>query len=181
MHVPYAVLEVDTRRRTQTARTGCPLHVRAAALLALLAVTSLEFNAVVAADVYKSRDAEGRLVFSDHAPAGPAERIKIEPPPPSSAEDQARVEAQQATWQREDAARKERDRAKAQEQAALAAERAKRCSAARSQNATFGYDGRRFHLDPAGNRVYYSAQEIDQKRAEAKRDMAQFCTPEPAR
>jgi hypothetical protein len=144
-----------------------------------MAIASPGQAAVGAEEVYRSRNAQGQLVFSDRAPVGPSERVAIKPPPPDTDADRERREAQRAIWQREEAARKERVRAEISERETISVERTKRCSAARLQNAMFGYDGRRYHFDAAGNRIYYSVAEIDSKRSEAKRDMARFCPPSP--
>ena len=36
---------------------------------------------------------------------------------------------------------------------------------------------RHYRIDENGERVYYSAEEIDRERAEAKKQMDEFCTP----
>ncbi len=132
-----------------------------------------------AADIYKSTDARGNLVYSDRAPSGPAQRVPIETRPRNSEQARASLEAERAAWQRADAERAEREGAKAGEQAAKRDEQAKRCNAARFQQTEFEFGRRKFRLDSQGNRVYYSATEIDQKRAEAKQQIAEFCPPAP--
>ena len=144
-------------------------------LAAFTVLMSMATAPAVAAEVYKWRDAQGQLVFSDRAPNGPTERVNVPTAPTPSTAELERLAAQQAAWRHEDAVRKERDLAKASEQAKLDAERAERCRAARSQNARFSYDGNQYRLDPSGRRVYYSVAEIDAKRLEAKKDMTQFC------
>ena len=39
----------------------------------------------------------------------------------------------------------------------------------------FGVDGRKYHFDADNKKVYYSAAEIDQKRADAKSQVSAYC------
>lgn len=141
-------------------------------LVLFLATSSVAANA----DIFVSRDANGKLVYSDREPAGPHERVRIEerpvsPNPPNSTPSDQRATSQQAAQDRE-----ERTRKAEQERTAAAEEKARRCTQARRQNATYGVDGRKCDYDADGNRKCLSSVEIDAKRVEAKKLMAENCT-----
>ena len=126
------------------------------------------------ADVYVSRDANGKLVYSDREPAGPHERVRVEerpvsPKPASTPSDE------RTKWLQADQEREERARRAEQERTAAAEERARRCTEARRQSATYGLDGRKCSYDAEGVRNCLSDAEIDAKREEAKRLMAENC------
>lgn len=100
----------------------------------LLPLVLLLLGGVAQADIYRWTDAEGRVHYGDHPPAGGAEKI-IEPAPPSPLspdEANAQLDAIRAKQQ---AAAEEAARAK-EEKAKAAAERkrlAEECAAAQRQ------------------------------------------------
>lgn len=152
-------------------------HMRCAIVLWI--AIGLIIASPVLAQIYKYRDAQGRLVYSDQPPAsGIAERIQIKTPPPDTKVDAANRPAEQmATWQQAETERTERTRQEAAVQNEKNAERERRCAAARRQMAIFGVNGRISYFDADNKRAYYSAAEIDQKRAEAKAQLSQYCPP----
>ena len=50
-------------------------------------------------------------------------------------------------------------------------------AAARSEFARFSFGGRQYRVDRQGERVYYTAEEIDARRTAAERVMAASCPP----
>ena len=52
-----------------------------------------------------------------------------------------------------------------------------RCQKARDESAYFSHDGVTRRLEKDDARPFYTAAEISQRRAAAKRDLAQFCPP----
>ncbi len=54
---------------------------------------------------------------------------------------------------------------------------AARCQKAREESAYFSHDGVTRRLEKDDARPFYTAAEISQRRAAAKRDLAQFCPP----
>lgn len=131
------------------------------------------------ADVYKWKDANGTTVYSDRAPVAPAERVAVETRPSNPEANRARLEAERGAWARADAEREARKAADAQQREALEQQRAEQCRAAQARHARFSVDGRRYRLDERGERLYYSTEEIDRERAEARKQMAEFCQPPP--
>lgn len=129
----------------------------------------------LATDVYVYRDAQGNRVYTDQRPQGPSQVLRLDSASHESTDDQARREAQRAEVEKTITERLARDKAQAAEQAAAKAERDKRCQAAQRENARFAYGGRIYEIDAKGNRVFYSAEEIDRRRAEAARAMAANC------
>ena len=150
---------------------------------ALCVVVGLTFATPALTEIYKYRDSQGRLVYSDHPPAtGTAEKIQIKSPPPASHDDTVNRQAEQlSAWRQAESERAERTRQEADVQNEKNGERERRCKAARRQMAEFGVDGRKYHFDADNKKVYYSSAEIDQKRAEAKAQLSQYCPPQAGR
>lgn len=140
-------------------------------------LTTLLVTLSVAAvgDVFVSRDANGKLVYSDREPAGPHERVRVEERPVSPKPAVSTPSDERAKWLQADQDREERARRAEQERTTAAEERARRCKEARRQSATYGVDGRKCNYDAEGNRSCLSAAEIDAKRAEAQQLMATNC------
>ena len=132
-----------------------------------------------AADVFKSKDAQGHLVYSDKRPTATAERMTIEPGPRNKAESLARTDSQRVAYEAAAAERIQRNRTEAAKRAAAQDQRATRCKEALAQKAYFGFDSPKFRVDASGNRIYYSVAEIDQKRTEAKQQIAELCPRTP--
>ena len=136
----------------------------------------MALSAAALADVYVSRDANGKLVYSDREPAGPHERVRVEQRPVSPKPAASTPSDERAKWLQADQDRQEQARRAEQEQIAAADERKRRCVEARRQSATYGFDGRKCNYDGEGNLSCLSAAEIDAKRAELKQLMAANCT-----
>lgn len=149
------------------------LLMRAAELatLALLAVNA------PAGDIYKSTDSRGHMVYSDHPSPGP-ERINIQ----SNAWDpqvaRARAARELADFARAEALRKQEDdakeAAKAQQKRAEEARR-EQCRRARDGYVTFSQARRPYRYGARGERVYYSASEIDAERESAAQAIKELC------
>lgn len=145
----------------------------------VIGIAFATFSFAAPADVYVSRDANGRLVYSDRKPAGPAQQIHIEVRPVTAKPAPSSNATERAAWEQADNARAERARLAEQERLAAIEERAKRCTEARRQNAVYSYDGRKCSYDANGGRTCLSSAEIDAKRAEIKQQMDQFCGVRP--
>lgn len=156
-------------------------HLMAGGVVCLLFLAAAIGSAasVSAGEIYRYRDARGQLAYSDQRPNGPAERITAPPAPRQSEQDRARRDAQLANLDQIYAEHVQREQARAAAEDAAKAERARQCAAARAENARFDYGGRLYRIDEQGNRVYYSSEEIDRRRAEAARQMQQFCPRAP--
>ena len=151
-------------------------HLSRAASQFIFAMLLVTLSVAVVADVYVSRDANGKLVYSDREPSGPHERVRVEERPVSAKPAASTPSDERAKWLLADQEREERARRAEQERSTAAEERARRCKEARRQSATYGVDGRKCNYDGEGNRSCLSSEEIVAKRAEAKQLMAANCT-----
>lgn len=138
----------------------------------------LAANQGVAADIYKSTDADGRVTYSDRLPTGKAEVIKIESAPRNEAAALARAKRELEDIAALDQQRKSEAQAKAAEKKAAenaAKKKDQRCTAARNQYLGFTEHSRIYRRNEAGERVYYSAAEIDAERIKSKQRMDEEC------
>lgn len=136
------------------------------------------------AQVYKYRDAQGHFVYSDQPPpSGTTARIVLKPQQPESrVAAEGRLRDERTRWQQAQSERAQQAEAAAAQVKGEDEARQRQCTAARRQMAEFGVDGRKYRFDAQSRRVYYSAAEIDQQRAEARALMNQYCsTPERRR
>jgi hypothetical protein len=126
-----------------------------------------------AADVYRSVDAQGNVVYSDRpgdaasvkvairtltpAPGQPAPAPAPEPAaaPAEAAPDQAAIEAA--------------------ERAQLAEDRAANCAIATERNERYQTSRRLYRVDAAGERVYLDDDALTQARADAAADVTRWC------
>jgi hypothetical protein len=127
------------------------------------------------ADIYVSRDSNGHLVYSDRKPAGASQTVRVESRPSVMSPAAASNSAAAGNWEQAESARKEKARVAEQERLVLLEERARRCAEAKKQSASYAINGPRCSYDGNGGRSCLSAAEIDSKRAEANRQMAEFC------
>jgi hypothetical protein len=146
----------------------------AIALLALgLSVTAQ------AGDVFITKDAQGRPVYTDRPESLPAQKIDIvtsqtdvvgAKPPATPGQDP--YAAQQKAY--DEADKKAADTKKAAE--VTAADKAKRCQEARTQYQNVMNARRLYEDDDKGGRRYLDSAEIDAARADAKKVMDEFCS-----
>lgn len=132
----------------------------------------------VADEIYKSTDAEGRVVYSDRPPAGKAEVVRIESAPRNEAAALARAEKELENIAALDQRRKREALAKAAEKKAAenaAKRKDQRCTVARNLYLGFTENSRIYRRNDAGERVYYSAAEIDAERIRSKQRMDEEC------
>lgn len=142
-----------------------------AAKISTIVLLIATMSAPAVADIYVSRDANGKLVYSDREPAGPHKHVHVDERPVPSKSASGVPTDQAALWERAAKDREERARKAELERKASEEERARRCTQARRENAIYGVDGRKCDYDADGSRRCLSAAEIDSKRAEAKRLM----------
>ena len=162
------------------ARTKTAFEARGLAGAALCA--SLLLSLLVPAtgrtqEIYKSVDAEGHVTFSDRAASkgAPKTSIHVEPPDAANA---ARLAKEQQLLAAEDQQRKAQqavdDKSKAQQET-KARQRQLRCQNAKDHYYALKDATRLFTRDAEGNRIYYSDEQSDKKRDEAKRTMEAAC------
>jgi Domain of unknown function (DUF4124) len=144
-----------------------------ACLLGALAVLAAPAHAI-GADVYKTVDASGNVVYSDH-PSSPKSQKMTLPVQQADPSEAARLAKQHAL---QDADYAQRSRQEADEQGrqeAQSRQDAARCTSARNRYFSLRDVRRIFHLDADGNRVFYSDEEADAMRAAAKQEMELAC------
>jgi hypothetical protein len=132
----------------------------------------------VADEIYRSTDAQGRVMYSDRPPAGKAEVVTVESAPRNEAAAVARAAKELETIAALDQQRKREALAKAaKEKAAETAAKQKdqRCTAARNRYLGFTEHSRIYRRNEAGERVYYTAAEIDAERIRSKQRMDKEC------
>jgi hypothetical protein len=144
------------------------LRISAAVLLAAVALP------LFAAEVYRSFDADGNVVYSDRPGDQGSERIFVATPSPSSSPRPALTNegATPASAQPEVLGGQivvERTPAE------IAAERQRNCTAARERADRYKVSQRLFRTLPNGEREYLSDAELDEARAKADADVASWC------
>jgi Domain of unknown function (DUF4124) len=131
----------------------------------------------LADEMYKTVDAQGGVVYSDHPLSPASQRINVQVTQGNTAEasrltkEQALINADAA----QQAQQAQRDADAQKKRAALDSAQKQRCDAARTRYSVFAAGGRVFKSDEQGNRVYYSDQEIDEQRAASKAAMDVYC------
>jgi hypothetical protein len=132
---------------------------------------------VFADDIYRTVASDGTVVYSDHPLSAASQRIAVQvtEPNPDDAARLAREQQLQNAQAAESSKQAAQQAALQQKQAAQEAARQQRCAAARDRYAVFAAGGRIFHADAQGNRVYYSDEEIEERRTAAKAAMDRAC------
>jgi hypothetical protein len=131
-----------------------------------------------AGDVYVTKDAQGRPVYTDMPQTLPAEKVGIA----TSSTDPAGVQQQYSDKMKQyaeddqayqKAAAQKAEAAKAKE--LTAEDRAQRCADARDRYQLYVQSQRLYEQSPDGERRYLSNEEIDAARANARKVMDEFC------
>jgi hypothetical protein len=144
------------------------LRISAAVLLATLALP------LYAAEVYRSQDADGNVVYSDRPGQG-SERVFVATPRISSTPRQPVATDPSAT-----AGSSQPDALSGQIRvertpAEVAAEKERNCVAARERADRYSISQRLYRTLPNGEREYLSDAELDEARAKAEADVANWC------
>jgi len=148
-------------------------------LLALLGAA-----AVARADVYRSKDAQGTVVYSDR-PTENSEPVIVKPPKAGrpgnpittksatgNAQDNAPGEQNQAAQKGAKGGKGEKgDLSPAEKEA----ERTKNCETARDRKTRYDQSHRLFKAGPNGEREYLNSAQIDEARAQAAADVQTWC------
>ena len=144
-----------------------------------LAVALLLAAGAQAGDVYVTRDAQGRPVYTDTPASIPAQKVGIATTSTDPTVVQQRYSEQMKRYAADDTSSEKivegaEGPAKAKE---LSAEdKAKRCADARQRYQSYMDAHRLFEEGPDGQRKYLSSEEIDAARASSKQVMDQFCS-----
>lgn len=147
--------------------------------LAIACFAALLCTSAPAAEVFMTRDAQGRPVYTDRPESLPAAKVNVATQQTDVVEAQARSQqetarTQQAEKATTEAARKSADTRQAAELSA--ADKAKRCQDARQRYQEV-MNARRIY-EPGSTpeeRRYLDSAEIDATRADAKKVMDEFC------
>lgn len=147
--------------------------------IAVLALAALLNLTTAAAEVFVTKDAQGRPIYTDRPEQLPAQKMNVASKRTDVVDVQNRYEQQQkANEAANQAAADAATQAAASRQAVqtTAADKAKRCTEARDRYALVMTSQRLYEqgATPAERR-YLSAEETDAARANAKRLMDEFC------
>jgi len=151
-----------------------PEVVRFGAVFTALALILWPAGSVWCGEVYKSVDAQGHVVYSDHPETGTEQKseVKVEGPNPTEA---ARIAKEQAILKAEETQRNKQkateDAKKAQADHTAQAQ----CDSARNRYYQLKDARRVYDRDADGNRVYLSDQDGDARREGARQAMTAAC------
>jgi hypothetical protein len=147
-------------------------------VVAALAALTLCFT-VQAKEVFVTRDAQGRPVYTDRPESLPAQKVNVATQKTDTVEAQRRAEEQGKASATASQAQADPSRKAAETRAArevTAADQAKRCEEARAHYMTVMNSQRLYEQGPnEGERRYLDSDEIDAARENAKKVMDEFC------
>jgi hypothetical protein len=164
MRQPSHPLLVRSRHNSRLARAGLMLALAGGAML----------TCAIGDEVYKTTDASGHVVYSDHPPSPGAQKITV-PVTQGDPGEAARISKLHALEDAEYAQRSRREADEQTRQAAQAKQDADRCTAARNRYGSLKDVRRVYRLDADGNRDFYTDEQADAMRAAAKQAMEQAC------
>jgi hypothetical protein len=127
-----------------------------------------------AEEVYKTIDASGHVVYSDHPISPASEKLSV-PVKEADPGEAARLAKQRAVEDAEDAQRSRQEADEQSKQDAQSKQQAQACTSARNHYFSIKDSRRLFTVDADGNRVFYSDPEADAMKASAKQAMDQAC------
>jgi hypothetical protein len=129
-------------------------------------------------EVFVTRDAQGRPVYTDRPESLPAERLDIKTSATDTVAVQQRYEAEMKQYNESALASSEAAKKAAeakQADASTEADRAKRCQESRDRYLSYMNSRRLYEPGENGARRYLSDAELDDAREKAKQVMDQFC------
>lgn len=144
------------------------------AVLGALALLLWPACAPRANDVYKSIDAQGHVVYSDRADTSKAEKsiVRVDQPDPAEA---ARIAKEQQILKAEEGQRDRQKSAEDSKKAQIDHAAQAQCDAARNRYYALKDARRVYDRDADGNRIFFTDQEADAKREEARQAMTTAC------
>ncbi len=146
---------------------------RLPAMVAALACVTHPCAAPRAGEIYKSVDAQGHVVYSDHADSS-AQKTEVQVDQPK-AEEVARNAKEEAILQAQNDLRRKQAAVDAAKKAKLDHDRQLQCEAARNRYYPMKDARRLFSRDADGNRIYYSDADADARREDARQAMLSAC------
>ncbi len=147
---------------------------RHGALLGALAALVCPTGPLPAQQVYKSVDAEGHVVYSDRGSTKGAPKTPVHVDQPDPAE-VARLAKEQEMLKAEDLERAKQQASDEKNKATQEHNKQVGCQNARNSYFRIKDSGRIFRRDADGNRVFYSDEEADAMREQARRAMTAAC------
>ena len=155
------------------ARAAFGLVVRGG-VLAALAALACGSCPLRAQEVYKSVDADGHVVYSDrgNTKTAPKTTVRVEQPDPAEA---ARLAKEQELLKAEDSERTRQQAHRRQEQGAAGSQQAAGLRERPQLLLSLKDTGRLYKRDADGNRVFYSDEEADGMREQARQAMVGAC------
>jgi Domain of unknown function (DUF4124) len=154
-------------------RLASPLTAPLAITLAIVTAT-LSVALVNAAEVFRTVDTEGHVVYTDHAdPNAPKEAIQVKA---MSAKQAARAAKVQATQKAAELQHRKLQAVETAKIAKLDHDAQVQCDEAQKNFYAMKTSERLSHQDSTGNRVYYSDTEAAMKREEARQTIVLACT-----
>jgi hypothetical protein len=150
--------------------------LRSLITLALTASTLLATQTF--ADVYRYKDEQGNILYTDKPATLPAERLNVQSQKTDTVALQARQQEEQqrmntTNQSRQQAAAKQTDERKAAETSAT--DKAEQCKKARERYDSYMTSRRLYEQQADGERRYLSDAELDAARASAKASMDVLC------
>jgi hypothetical protein len=146
----------------------------------LLVMTLAVLGTAQANEVFVTRDAQGRPVYTDRPESLPAQKVNVATQSTETVEAQRRADEQAkataaAGRTQADSSRKAAESRSARE--LTDADKAKRCEEARAHYMTVMNSQRLYEQGPnEGERRYLDSDEIDATRENAKKVMDEFCS-----
>ena len=150
-------------------------HCLGVALVALVALACAS-PALRAQEIYKSVDGQGHVVYSDRGAnkSSPTTSVHVQEPDPAEV---ARLAKEQQLLKAADLQRSQRQAAEDKTRAATRRNQKASCENARSRYYHLRDSRRLYKRDADGNRVYYSDEQLDGMREEARQAMTSACGP----
>ena len=146
----------------------------------LLLVLALAVLGIAQAEVFVTRDAQGRPVYTDRPDSLPAQKVNVATQSTDTVEAQRRADEQAKAAAAAGKAQPDPSRTAAETRSARAmteTDKAKRCEEARAHYMTVMNSQRLYEQGPnESERRYLDSDEIDATRENAKKVMDEFCS-----
>jgi len=155
------------------ARAVFSFVIRGVTIVALLALACVSAP-LPAQEVYRSVDAAGHVTYSDRGvtKSAPKTALHVNEPDPAEV---ARLAHEQELLTADEAARARQEALEDKSRATQQHKKQQACEKARTEYYRVKDSGRLFKRDAEGNRVYYSDDDADALREQARRTMIAAC------
>jgi len=140
----------------------------------MVALLGCVWMTLPAQEVYRSVDAVGHVVYSDRgaSKSAPKTSLHVNEPDPEEA---ARLAHEQALLTADETAREHQQALEDKSRANQQHKKQQACDKARTEYYRMKDSARLFKRDPEGNRVYYTDDDADALREQARRAMLAAC------